>query len=158
MDKAIITVFMIVAGVIAAALVVNAAYPAIVQGNSTMLDMKSRVDDRLRSDIAIVHVAKSGDYADLALVWVKNIGASSIRPIERCDVFFGPEGDFVLIPFGSGDPHWDYVVENDSYWKPSATLRISVDLDYVLAPGERYFAKVVTPNGISDEYFFSPRR
>ncbi|MGQ9682368.1 MAG: hypothetical protein ACUVX9_07520 [Anaerolineae bacterium] len=158
MDKAIITVFMIVAGVIAAVLVFNAAYPAVVQGNGALVSMGARIDERLGSQITVVHACKSGDHADTAFVWVKNIGATSIQAVERCDVFFGPEGEFRLIPYGSGDPHWEYMVENDSSWRPTATLRVTVDFDHVLLPGERYFFKITTPNGVSSEYYFSPSR
>lgn len=158
MDKAIISTLMIVVGVVAAAMVFNAVYPAVVQSNGALVGMNARLDDRLRSQVAVIHAAKSAEYADVALVWVKNIGSNSIKAVERCDLFFGPEGDFKLIPYGSGDPHWEYSLENDTYWKPAATLRITVDLDYVLVPGERYFVKVALPNGIADEYYFSPGR
>ena len=156
MDKSIVTVFMIVAGVIAATLVFNAVYPAVMQSADALVGMKGRIDERMRSQVEVIHVAKSGGYSDVALVWVKNVGATSIRAVERCDVFFGPEGDFERIPYGVGDPHWDYQVENDSSWKPTATLRLSIDLDYVLTSGERYFVKVTTPNGIADETYFNP--
>lgn len=158
MDKAIVSAFMIAAAVIAAVLVFNAVYPAIIQSNSALLGMEARVDERLRSQIVVIHVAKSAEYADAALAWVKNTGSSSIRAVERCDVFFGPEGNYRRIPHGTGDPHWEYVVENDTYWKPTATLRVTIDLDYPLQPGERYFFKMSTPNGISSEYYFSPAR
>lgn len=158
MDKAIITVFLIVAGVIAAVLVFNAAYPAVVQSNSDMASMQARIDERLRSEIQVIHIAKSPDYADVALAWVKNVGSSTIKAIDRCDVFFGPEGAFARIPYGSGDPHWEYTVENGSTWGPASTLRVTVDLDYPLLPGERYYFKISTPNGISDDDYFSPSR
>jgi hypothetical protein len=149
---------MIVASVIAAVLVFNAVYPAVVQSNSAMVGMKVRIDERLHSQIAVIHATKSADQPEVALVWVKNIGSSSIKAIERCDVFFGPEGNFYRIPHGSGDRRWEHVLENDSYWKPGATLRVSVILDYGLEPGERYFFKMVTPSGISAEHYFSPSR
>ncbi len=158
MDKAIITTLMITASVVAAVLVFNAAYPAIVQGNGAVLSMRSRIDERLRSQIEVIHACKSADYVDVALVWVKNVGSVPIKAVERCDVFFGPEGDFAQIPYGSGDPHWEYAVENAPYWEPTATLRVTIDLDYALAPGERYFFKMVTPNGVSDDYYFSISR
>ncbi|MCL6430347.1 MAG: flagellin [Anaerolineae bacterium] len=158
MDKAIITILMIVASVVAAVLVFNAAYPAIVQGNGAVLSMKSRIDERLRSQIEVIHACKSADYVDVALVWVKNVGSVPIKAVERCDVFFGPEGRFTRIPYGSGDPHWEYAVENAPYWEPTATLRVVVDVDYSIAPGERYFFKMVTPSGVSDEFYFSTSR
>ncbi len=148
---------MIVASVVAAVMVFNAVYPAITTGSSDLVGMKARLDERLRSQIAIIHAAESPDYTDVVLVWVKNVGSSSIKAVERCDVFFGPEGNFQRIPYGSGDPHWVYAVENDSFWKPTATLRVTIDTNYALSPGERYFIKMTTPSGISDEYYFSPR-
>lgn len=158
MDKVITSVFLIVASVIAATLVFNAAYPAILASADAMTSMKSRIDERIRSEIAIIHAVKSASYSDVAQVWVKNIGATSIKAVERCDVFFGPEGNFERIPYGAGDRYWTYEVENDTYWNPAATVKITVDLDYMLVQGERYFYKMVTPNGISDEYYFSPSR
>lgn len=158
MDKAIITVFLIVAGVIAAVLVFNAVYPAVIQSNSDMASMQARIDERLRSQIEVIHIAKSPEYADVALAWVKNVGSASIKAVEQCDVFFGPEGAFQRIPYGSGDPHWEYGVENGAYWGPAATLKVIVDLDYALAPGERYYFKITTPNGIGADDYFSPSR
>ena len=157
MDKAIITVFMIVAGVIAAVLVFNAVLPAIVQSNGDLVSMGARLGDGLRSEIAVIHACRAPEYTDTALVWVKNTGAATIKAVERCDVFFGPEGNYQRIPFGAGDPHWEYAVEEDSFWKPTATLKVTVDYGSPLTAGERYFFKLVTPNGISDEYYFSPR-
>lgn len=158
MDKAIVTVLMIVAGVVAAVLVFNAVYPAIVQSNGALVSMGARLDERLGSEIAVIHATKSGENPDVAFVWIKNIGITSIKAIERCDVFFGPEGGYQLIPYGSGEPHWEYVVENDEFWRPGATLRITIDYNAVLAEGERYFFKMTVPNGVSDEYYFSPSR
>lgn len=158
MDKAIITVFLIVAGVVAAVLVFNAAYPAVIQSNSGMLSMQARIDERLRSQVEVIHIAKSPEYADVALAWVKNVGSSTIKAVNRCDIFFGPEGAFQHIPYGSGDPHWEYTIENGTFWGPAATLKVVIDLDYTLAPGERYYFKISTPNGISDADYFSPSR
>ncbi|MFZ5917729.1 MAG: hypothetical protein ACOYZ7_12390 [Chloroflexota bacterium] len=155
MDKTIITAFLIIAGVVTAIMLFNVVYPAAIQGGDALLSMQRRIDERMKSQVEIVHAARSGDYTDVALVWVKNVGALSIRPPEQCDVFFGPEGDFARIPYTSGDSHWDYLLENDTEWRPTATLKITIDLDYNLVDGEQYFVKVITPNGIADEYYFS---
>jgi hypothetical protein len=155
LDKAIITAFLIIAGVVTAVLIFNAIYPAAVQGSDAMAKMEERIGERMRSQVDIVHVAESGSYTDVALVWVKNVGSTSIRSIERCDVFFGPEGNFSRIPYGVGTAHWEYDFENDSDWKPTATLKVTIDLDYNLVSGERYFVKFVAPNGVSDTHYFS---
>jgi len=158
LDKAIVTTLLIVAGVIAATMLFSAVYPAVIQSSNALVGMKARIDERFSSQLAVIHACTSPDYTDVALVWVKNIGASSIKAVERCDVFFGPEGNYQRIPHDSGDPHWEYAVENDTYWKPGSTLKVTVDLSYVLVPGERYFFKMTTPNGVSTEYYFSPNR
>jgi archaellum component FlaG (FlaF/FlaG flagellin family) len=156
LDKTIITAFLIIAGVVTAVAVFNTIYPAIIEGSQAITSMEERIDDRLKSQIEIVHAAPEGQVnPDRAFVWVKNVGSAAIRAVEGCDVFFGPEGDFARIPHGTGNSHWEYTVENDTDWNPTATLKITIDLDYDLSDGERYFIKVVTPNGIADEYYFS---
>ncbi len=152
MDKALTTVFMVIASVTCAVLVFNSLYPAVIQSSDAMTNMTLRVDDRLKSQIAIIHA--TGDATNnKAYVWVKNVGSLRIAAVERCDVFFGPEGNFARIPHGAGDPHWTYEVENDDEWKPTATLKITIH--YGSSLSGRYFVKVSIPNGISDEYYFS---
>lgn len=155
MDKAIITAFMVIAGVVVAILVFNTVFPAVLQSSDALSSMEGRIDERIKSQIDIIHAAESADFTDVALVWVKNVGSLSINAVERCDIFFGPEGNFARIPYGAGDSHWDYDVENDTDWKPTATLKVTIDLDYNLVAGTRYFVKVIAPNGVSDEAYFS---
>jgi hypothetical protein len=154
LDKTIVTALLVIAGVISAVFVFNSIYPAIIQSSDAMTSMERRLDERLKSQIAIIHAAKSGGNV---LIWVKNVGALRVAAIEACDVFFGPEGDFARIPYGvAGTPglHWEYVVESGGEWNPSTTLKLTV-LNYPSLPAGRYFVKVTLPNGISDEYFMS---
>jgi hypothetical protein len=53
-----------------------------------------------------------------------------------------------------GYPYWDWNIENDSEWNPTATIRITISYSSALAAG-RYFVKVVLPNGITDTVYFS---
>lgn len=152
MDKAIITTFMLIAGIITAVLVFNVVYPAAVQGSDAMAQMERRIDDRMKSQIKIVHASGQSTDSDVS-VWVKNVGSVRVAAIERIDVFFGPEGDFTRIPYDSGSPHWEYELENDSAWNPSATLKILIRYGAGMPSAGRHFLKVVLPNGVSDEYF-----
>ena len=55
---------------------------------------------------------------------------------------------------GGSYPRWGYSLENDTEWRNSATLKITIN--YSSDPGAgMYFTKMIIPNGISDEYFFS---
>ena len=86
------------------------------------------------------------------------MGSSRIVAIEQSDVFFGQSDNFSRVPYvddaGSGYPRWEYTLENDTEWKTSATVRITVTYDSDPGTGT-YFTKIIIPNGISDEYFFS---
>jgi flagellar protein FlaG len=155
LDKTIITALLLIAGLITAVVLFNAIYPAVVESSDAMNLRQKKIEERFSSQIEIIHVTGDGTYSDVALAWVKNIGSSRIAAVENCDVFFGPEGNFARIPFGTGDPGWTYVVENDDEWNSTATVKLTINVDYNLVSGEVYFIKVVTPNGISDEYFFS---
>lgn len=167
MDKAITTALLIIISMVMALALFNAAYPAIIQGGDAITNMAYRQQDRMRSEAAIIHAAgeldSNGQWQDTnsdghfnVFIWVKNIGATTIAPVERTDVFFGLEGNFARIPFQSDSsgsfPYWTWNVENGSAWVPTATLKITIHYPNPLTPG-RYFVKVTLPNGVSDEYF-----
>lgn len=155
MDKVIVTALLIVAGVVAAVILYNSIYPAIAESGDALARRQRQIDDRLQSQIEIIHAAPDGAITDGAWVWVKNVGSQRISAIENCDLFFGPEGSFSRLSYGDGDGQWTYEVENGTEWDPSTTLKITVDYTESLSDGTRYFVKVTTPNGISDEYYFS---
>lgn len=155
MDKIIVTALLIVAGVVAAVILYNAIYPAIAESGDALTRRQRQIDERLQSQIEIIHAAPWGMSSDVAWVWVKNVGSHRISPIENCDVFFGPEGNFARLSYGSGDGQWTFEVENGTEWDPSSTVKITVDYTEALTDGTRYYVKVTTPNGISDEYYFS---
>lgn len=151
MDKTIVTALLIIAGVVSAIFVFNSIFPAITQSSEAMNSMERRIDERMQSQIEIIHATRSG--SDV-LIWVKNVGSLKIAPPESIDLFFGPETDFTRIAYTSGTPNWTYTIENDSEWRPGATLRIAVHYP-VPAPAGTYLAKVVLPNGISTDSFVS---
>ena len=153
MDKVLVTILLIVAGVVCSMVVVNAVYPLITRTSGAITDSVSRIDDRIKSNIEIIQV--SDENADV-YVWVKNVGTSNIGAIDTSDIFFGLEGNFARIPYSETPitkPYWNYTLENDSKWVPTATLKITIYLDS--APSGTYFVKVVIHNGISDEQLFS---
>jgi len=135
-------------------LIFNTIYPAAVQSGDALTSRQRRIDERLRSQIEIIHATGQSDNSDV-LVWVKNVGSSRISAIESCDVFFGPEGNFARIPYDTGQPHWEYQLENSSVWDPTATLKILIRYGGAYPSAGRHFLNVVIPNGISDEHYFS---
>ncbi|MBZ0275989.1 MAG: hypothetical protein K8I60_07590 [Anaerolineae bacterium] len=169
MDKTITTALFIVISMVMALMLFNIAYPAIIQGGDAITSMADRAEERMRSQIAVIHAAGELDNAGWwqdtngngdfeTFVWVKNVGAARITSIEQMDVFFGPEGNFSRIPHqsqaGGAYPFWTEELENADAWTPTATLKISIHYQFPLT-SNRYFVKVIIPNGVWDEFFLS---
>ena len=157
MDKAVTTALLIIAGVICMVFVFNNVYPMIGRSSQAMVSMADKIDDRMKSRINIIHAANTSNRQTVYL-WVKNVGSSRIVAIEETDIFFGEEDGFERVPHTDdaegGYPQWAYTIENDTEWGSSATVKITIS--YSSDPGAgTYFAKIVIPNGISDEYYFS---
>jgi len=156
LDKTIVTALLIIAGVVSAVLLYNTVYPAVIQSSDALTSRQRRIDERLKSQIEIIHAAPWGvSNVKTVYVWVKNVGSLRIAAIEGCDVFFGPEGNFSRIPYSTGDPHWTYEVENDTEWNPTTTLKITIEYEASGLADDRYFVKMALPNAVSDEYYFS---
>lgn len=165
-----------IAGVMAAAAVFNAVYPAVTRSSGALTAASARVDDRLKTGIEIVHAVgeldSSASFSDTNsngkfdfFIWVKNVGDTTIDVVEDTDLFLGKTGDFVRIPHesdvqGSVYPRWSLSIVNndDDEWAPRATLQMTVTYnsppDATPAQGT-YDVKVIVPNGLSDEHFFS---
>lgn len=137
--------------------VFNSVYPMVNRSSQAMVSMAEKVDERMKSRINIVHAANSANRTTVYL-WAKNIGTQRIIGIEDCDLFFGQQNDFERIPYkGEVDgtyPQWDYSLENDTEWQTSATLKLTITFSSDPGAGT-YFAKLIIPNGIYDEYYFS---
>lgn len=169
MDKAITTAFMVIVSVVVSVMIYNTVYPAVVQSSNSVINMRTRMDDRLRSQIEIIHATAeldqdgvwqdtNGDGRFNGFVWLKNIGSSRISAVGQTDLFFGPEGNFARIPHeehaGGAYPYWTWDVENDESWDPTTTVKVTIHYSSPLSTG-RYFVKAVLANGLSFEYFFS---
>jgi archaellum component FlaF (FlaF/FlaG flagellin family) len=146
-----------IAAIVAIGAVINSVLPSVGRTSGALVASTGAVEDRISSQIEVVHATGQDNDPD-ADVWIKNTGATTIEPLERVDVFFGPDGDFQRIPQGDAGctaPCWEYSVENATDWEPTATLHIVVHADTDLAAGTTYYVKVVTPNGIADAKFFT---
>lgn len=146
-----------IAAVVGITAVINSVIPAISRAGGALVESAGVADERLSTRIKIIH-ATGQDTATEADAWVKNSGAVRISAVDKSDVFFGPETDFQRIPYGGSGcsaPCWEYSLENDTEWDPTATLHITIYPSSALAAGTTYFIKVVTPNGIEDSKFFT---
>ncbi len=170
MDKVLSTVLMTIAGVVCVIMVINAVYPAVTSSSSSMSSATSIMNDRIRSQIEIVHAAGellgNGTHQDTnsngkfdVFVWVKNVGVETIDTPKSCDVFIlGNSTIWSWIPHSDyasgGYPQWTYNQETGTEWTRATTIKIDIEYGANLQSGE-YEVKVLIPNGISDEYYFS---
>jgi hypothetical protein len=138
--------------------VINAVLPAVSKTTGSLLASSDAVQDRIASQIEIVH-ATGQDASPDATLWVKNVGAAKIAPVDRIDVFFGPNGNFARVPYGTTSsctaPCWYETYETGTEWAPTGTLRISIKWSSNLATGTTYYLKVVTPNGTLDSKYMT---
>ncbi len=166
MDKVITSMLLLIAAIVATIVVINSILPAVQRTSSDIVAASDVVGRRLRSDVKIIEVSGVGGQ-DSVRLWAKNVGAADIPSLDKIDVFFGLTNDFERITYDATDacpnpnppprttPCWQYNLENDTEWTPSATLRITLYLDYNLAAGSEYVSTIVLPNGISASQKFS---
>lgn len=146
-----------IAAIVSVIAVTNAVLPSVGRTTGALVSTSGVVQDRIASQVEIVNATGQDANPD-ASVWIKNVGASTIEPIDRADVFFGPSGNFQRIPYGGAGcaaPCWEYTLENSTSFDPTATLLILIHNSANLAAGQTYYVKVVTPNGINDSKFFT---
>jgi flagellar protein FlaG len=139
--------------VVASLAIFNGLYPVITRSSGSITSAATKLDDRIKSRIEIIHVSDNSTTVDL---WVKNVGTTKIDDIGKSDIFFGPEDNFARITYGGGTPpYWDYQIEGGySQWKQTITINVNVYLISPLSSNTTYMAKMIIPNGISDETTF----
>jgi archaellum component FlaG (FlaF/FlaG flagellin family) len=169
MDKVLSTILIVIASLVCVVMAMNVIYPATSISSSALSSVSMQMGDRIKSQMTIVHATgeldQYGVWQDTNLdgnfdifVWVKNIGATTVDNAENSDLFIGSDGvlSHILHEDWSGgvNPSWDYTIENGTEWGQETTMMIEVSYDTPLSPGE-YSIKLIIPNGISDEYYFS---
>jgi len=142
---------------VATVFIFNSVYPMVNRSSSAMVSMADKIDERMKSRVSVVHAANEAD-RQTVYIWVKNVGSTRIVAVDKTDLFFGKEGEFERVPYtgdaGGTYPQWEYTIENGTEWGINSTIKITVT--YSSDPGAgTYFVKVIIPNGISDEYYFS---
>jgi hypothetical protein len=137
--------------------VFSQVFPMINRSSNALVSMSDDMNDRMQTRINVINAAASSDKKTI-YIWVKNVGESRIADIGQSDLFLGEEKNFGRIPYTDNanglNPLWQFEIENDTEWKTSATIKITVTYDEDPGTGT-YFVKLVLPNGIDAEYYFS---
>jgi hypothetical protein len=121
---------------------------------STIAQSSAREKEITLTKIKILYASNSS--SNEFNVWAKNIGSTEITSLDRIDVYFGKVGSARQIPYNSGSPpSWLLSDASIRSWHIMDTLQINVTNDVPLESNTTYFIRLVTPNGISDDYVFS---
>ena len=152
MDKAIVTVLLIICGIVATLAMFNGVMPAIQTSQSTINQAAAAASDRIGSRIEIIQAGADGSHINL---WVKNIGTVDIPQIQQSNVFLVSGGIQVMVSYGGAiAPFWGYqFTGSDAAWTQSATIEVTITIAAPLEPGS-YSIEFITPNGISDQRSF----
>jgi len=166
MEKVITSMLLMIAAIVASVVVINSVMPSVQRTGTDISAASDVVGDRLRTDVRIIE-ATGTPGTDQLYIWIKNTGASSIPAIDKSDVFFGETNNFERIGYDDLatcpnpsppprlQPCWQYGIENGAKWTPSATVRVTIYLDYNLASNTDYVVTIVLPNGVSTTETFS---
>ena len=156
MDKIIVTVLLIIAGITTAFAVFNSVYPAVERSGQSISSAADDISNRITTRIEIIQAGATNTSVD---VWVKNVASSRITGIEGSTIFFyGEQGEISTIPFGneaSPPPYWSYQLEgNNTQWSQTVLNRITIHPAGLLQPGVYKF-QISLWNGVSAETSFS---
>ena len=170
MDKVLSTILLVVAAVVCVVMVINAVYPAITSSSGALSSVSARMNERIKSQIDIIHATgeldRTGVWRDTnsdgnfdVFLWVKNVGTETVQDIGRCDVFLtDTQMIWAWIPYvdyaGGTFPRWSYVIEGSTEWGTATTIKIEIHFSSTRSSGQ-YNVKVMIPNGVTDEYYFS---
>ena len=148
-----------IAAIVAIVAVVNAVLPSVGRTSGALISASSVVEDRIASQIEIVHATGQDGNPD-ATVWVKNIGASTVDPIEPRRRVLRARRRLPAHPAGRRrlrravlGVHARERHERRGSRRRRCRSRSTTAAN--LATGTTYYVKVVTPNGIADSKFFT---
>ena len=145
---------LIIASVIVAGTIAGVVLSQIGVFQSTITETTTSQQDKLLTKIKIIFASNSTDTE--AEIWVKNVGKNPITTLDKVDVYFGPVGsvDRYAYSVGGGDGSWEYDAGIINVWQQMDTLQLNLT-ETSLAESTTYEIRVITPEGISDDYIFS---
>ncbi|NQW23194.1 MAG: hypothetical protein HQ475_07110 [SAR202 cluster bacterium] len=155
MDKAITSALLIIASVVATIALINAVMPALGRSSGALVTANAEASERIKTDIEIVH-ATGDTAAKTVTVWVKNIGATTIKDITASDIFLDTPSSLSRLSYTSGcvSDCWDYALEGGAAdWSKTETVKITLTLS-TLSTGV-YSVRVSVFNGVSADKDFS---
>ena len=147
---------MLIVAVIGASLLAKVYLTSVNEIQASTLSSFNEVNDKINTQIKILTAVNIS--STQAKIWLKNTGSREIAAAElaRCDLFYGPMGNFSRLNYAESGEGWNYTVLNgvDHDWGPSETMEITVTAASTL-PAADYYVSFNTFNGVQDEFYFT---
>ena len=161
MDKIIATVFLVIGTVIGSLLLIDGLLPSIGHSVNALREAQSATAERIKSDIDILLVVQDPQKSDSLIVWVKNVGSTTIGSLQYTNLFLSnPQGaELLSYSTDSTANTWSYCLESqvgcsfDTVWKPTVTMKATVTMAS-LVPGN-YNILLILPIGVQSQKDFT---
>lgn len=155
-SETFVTAIFLITAIIAAGVLVSAVFPSIYMASETFVSSSHEMDDRLRTDIAIVNTVIND--TGIAYIWIKNTGVNPIGDslIPRFDIYLGKTGEIRRMEYDATagkNPdagRWNFELYDDNsngLWDRGETLEI-VAKSGTVAEGDRMTFQIVLLNGV----------
>ncbi len=162
-SEAISTAILIIAGIIVATAIASTMYSQASLMISAVRIASKISEDRVRTEIKIVHVAiNSSENSSHLLIFIKNIGSRGITQEEiiKSDIYIGSDTCSTIYHYSLNPVKsrfsWSYTIidiNGDGVWSPGETIVLRAFNSTAI--NQPICVKIVLPNGVSHEALFN---
>ncbi len=159
-QNTITTAILIIAGVVAAAALINAMFPAVYSMSGSVSSVSDASNDRMKTDFRIISEGLDPLTSDALHVYVKNTGRLTLSSanLAKTDVYFGNGSGLYKCKTGASLPSWEYAIQDgngDSNWNPGETLDITITTENYDFRSDRQIVRVAAYNGVTTDQEFT---
>ncbi|QXJ28248.1 Flagella-related protein FlaG [Saccharolobus shibatae B12] len=141
---------MLIVAVTLVGVVAGSVFSVVSSISTNMVSYSMLQSQKLVTDLQIDYVTNAS--STTVIVYLHNIGESTIFNLKNSVLYFGPQGNLQQIGYSSSAlPYW---VVNTNTLYPGSVAKIIIYLSSPLSTTQYYTVQLVTPNGYSVSYTF----
>ncbi|MCH4815372.1 MAG: flagellin [Saccharolobus sp.] len=141
---------MLIVAVTLVGVVAGSVFSVVSSISTNMVSYSMLQSQKLVTDLQIDYVTNASSAT--VIVYLHNIGESTIFNLKNSVLYFGPQGNLQQIGYNSSAlPYW---VVNTNTLYPGSVAKIIIYLSSPLSTTQYYTVQLVTPNGYSVSYTF----
>ncbi|QGA53473.1 flagellar biosynthesis protein FlaG [Sulfolobus sp. E5-1-F] len=141
---------MLIVAVTLVGVLAGSVFSVVSSISTNMVSYSMLQSQRLVTDLQIDYATNVS--STTVIVYLHNIGESTIFNLKNSVLYFGPQGDLQQIGYNASTlPYW---VVNTNTLYPGSVAKIIIYLSSPLSTTQYYTIQLVTPNGYSVSYTF----